>query len=78
MARACDRPSCSKCSFTRRASFEAKQLSHAAYERIRNPQHSDTELDELQEFQRKVCAKIPIPPGATDIDRLSPRKDRDG
>ena len=63
--------------FHTQASFEAKQLSHAAYERIRNPQTSDAELPELEDFQRKVCAKIPIPPGATDIAYL-PRKERDG
>jgi hypothetical protein len=63
--------------FHTQASYEAKQLSHAAYERIRNPQTSDAELPELEDFQRKVCAKIPIPPGAPDIAYL-PRKDRDG
>jgi hypothetical protein len=63
--------------FHTQASYEAKQLSHAAYERIRNPQTSDAELPELEDFQRMVCAKIPIPPGATDIAYL-PRKDRDG
>jgi hypothetical protein len=63
--------------FHTQASYEAKQLSHSAYERIRNPQTSDTELPELEDFQRKVCAKIPTPPGATDIAYL-PRKDRDG
>jgi hypothetical protein len=63
--------------FHTQASFEAKQLSHAAYERIRIPQTSDAELPELEDFQRQVCAKIPIPPGATDIAYL-PRKDRDG
>jgi hypothetical protein len=63
--------------FHTQASFEAKQLSHAAYERIRNPQTSDAELPELEDFQRKVCTKIPIPPGATDIAYL-PRKERDG
>lgn len=63
--------------FHTQASYEAKQLSHAAYERIRNPQTSDAELPELEDFQRKVCAKILIPPGAKDIAYL-PRKDRDG
>jgi hypothetical protein len=63
--------------FHTQASYEAKQLSHAAYERIRNPQTSDAELPEVEDFQRKVCAKIPTPPGATDIAYL-PRKDRDG
>ncbi|MFZ0754678.1 MAG: hypothetical protein WAN00_13015 [Trebonia sp.] len=63
--------------FHTQASYEAKQLSHSAYERIRNPQTSDAELPELEDFQRKVCAKILIPPGAKDIAYL-PRKDRDG
>jgi hypothetical protein len=63
--------------FHTQASFEAKQLSHAAYERIRNPQTSDAELQELEDFQRQVCGKIPIPPDATEIAYL-PRKERDG
>lgn len=63
--------------FHTRASFEAKQLSHAAYERIRNPETSDAELQELENFQRKVCVAIPIPSGATEIAYL-PRKERDG
>jgi hypothetical protein len=58
------------------ASFEAKQLSHVAYERIRNPQTPAAELDELEDFQRQVCAKIPIPPGSTEIT-YDPRKERD-
>jgi hypothetical protein len=63
--------------FHTQASFEAKQLTHDAYERIRNPQTSETELDELEDFQRQVCTKIPIPPGATEIGN-HPRKERDG
>jgi hypothetical protein len=59
------------------ASFEAKQLTHAAYERLRNPATSDSERDELQEFQRKASAEIPIPPSVTDIEDYSPEK-RDG
>jgi hypothetical protein len=58
------------------ASFEAKQLTHRAYERIRNPQTSDAELDELEDFQRQACGKIPIPPGAAEID-APVRKERD-
>ena len=62
--------------FHTRASFEAKQLSHAAYERIRNPQTPAAELDELEDFQRRVCAKVPLPPGRTEIT-YAPRKERD-
>jgi hypothetical protein len=63
--------------FHTRASFEAKQLTHGAYERIRNPQTSDAEMDELEDFQRQACSKIPIPPGATEIGAPA-RKERDG
>jgi hypothetical protein len=59
------------------ASFEAKQLTHEAYERIRNSRVSDAELDELEVFQRQVCSQIPIPPGAGEI-RATPRKELDG
>jgi hypothetical protein len=58
------------------ASFETKQLTHAAYERIRNPQTSDAELEELEDFQRQVGAKIAVPAGATEIQDY-PRKERD-
>jgi hypothetical protein len=63
--------------FHTQASFEAKQLTHGAYERIRNPQTSDAEMDELEDFQRQACGKIPIPPGAAEIGAPT-RKERDG
>ena len=56
--------------FHTRASFEAKQLTHAAYERLRNSLTPDIERDELQEFQRKVSAEIPIPPRVAGIEEL--------
>lgn len=59
------------------ASFEAKQLTHAAYERIRTLKTSDREVDELEHFQRQVCAKIPVPPGASAILEY-PRREHDG
>ena len=62
--------------FHTRASFEAKQLTHEAYERIRNPQISGAELERLENFQRQVCAKIPIPPDAAGIDYR--RREHDG
>ena len=55
-------------------SFEAKQLTHEAYERIRNPVTAPAELRELRQFQRDVCAVLPIPPRteeASDIRRRS-------
>jgi len=63
--------------FHTRASFEAKQLTHRAYERLRNPSTSDTERAELQEFQRKASEEIPVPPRVTDIEDYSPEQ-RDG
>lgn len=63
--------------FHTRASFEAKQLTHAAYERLRNPVTSDHERAELQAFQRHVSAEIPMPTGVTSIEEYSPER-RDG
>jgi hypothetical protein len=63
--------------FHTRASFEAKQLSHDAYERIRSLQTAELELDELRDFQCLVCDNIPIPLGASEIDD-PPRKEHDG
>jgi len=48
-------------------SFEAKQLTHTAYERIRSPTASDQERDELYEFQSEVSASIPVPTDSPTI-----------
>jgi hypothetical protein len=54
--------------FHTRISFEAKQLTHDAYERIRSAQRPDKfELMVLEAFQEKVTAEVPVPPGAADI-----------
>jgi hypothetical protein len=53
--------------FHTQTSFEAKQLTHATYERLRSAQTDDTEREELLGLQRQVCAKIPIPPGVAGI-----------
>ncbi len=50
-------------------SFDAKQLTHAAYERARNPLTTSAEHSELRRFQREVTAQIPIPPDSDDISR---------
>jgi hypothetical protein len=57
--------------FHTQASYEAKQLTHAAYERIRDPGTPDVEVDRLRAFQREVFDNVPIPPNAADISRLS-------
>ncbi len=63
--------------FHTRISFEAKELTHKAYERIRGKAATDTERSELKAFQRQVCAMIPRPPGATEIEDYPPER-RDG
>jgi hypothetical protein len=63
--------------FHTRASFEAKELTHIAYERLRNPMTSDHERDDLQSFQRLVSGKVSVPLGVTEIEDYAPEK-RDG
>jgi hypothetical protein len=53
--------------FHTRASLEAKELTHKAYERIRTTAQ-DEERAELKEFQRRVNSMIPIPPDVADIE----------
>ncbi len=48
-------------------SFEAKQLTHDAYERLSTKQADMFEELVLEAFQRKVAADVPVPTGATDI-----------
>jgi len=53
--------------FHTRISFEAKQLTHGAYERLRTRQPDKFEQMVLEAFQKKVAADVPVPRGATDI-----------
>ena len=53
--------------FHTRISFEGKQLTHDAYERIRTQKADEFEKMVLKAFQGKVSAEIPVPPGAADI-----------
>jgi hypothetical protein len=48
-------------------SFEAKQLTHKAYERLRSKSTGPEERPALEEFQSRVSSFIPIPDGATSI-----------
>ena len=48
--------------FHTRESYHAKQeVSHEAYERIRNPLTSRAERAELQSFKREVSSWVPVP-----------------
>jgi hypothetical protein len=53
--------------FHTQASFEAKQETHEAYERLRTLPEDSDEVRELRAYQREVNSKIPVPPGAQDI-----------
>ena len=53
--------------FHTRISFEAKQLTHGAYERLRSEQADSFEELVLEAFQKKVTAEVPVPPGADGI-----------
>jgi hypothetical protein len=53
--------------FHTQASCEAKEDTHAAYERLRMLSANHEEVRELRAYQRAVTAKIPIPPGAPDV-----------
>jgi hypothetical protein len=53
--------------FHTQASYEAKQETHWAYERLRHPKASKAEQEQMSMYQREVTARIPVPPGATEI-----------
>jgi hypothetical protein len=53
--------------FHTRISFEAKQLTHPAYERLRTKQADVFEELVLEAFQKKVTADVPVPHGAAEI-----------
>ena len=53
--------------FHTQESLDAKELTHSAYERIRDTKTPPDEIRRLKEYQRDVCAGIMIPPGATEI-----------
>jgi len=60
--------------FHTRISYEAKQLTHDAYERLRaEPKPDKFEQMVLEAFQKKVTSEVPIPPGATDFPDHSRR-----
>ena len=54
-------------------SFEAKQLTHDAYKRLRSHQADKFEELVLEAFQKKVAADVPVPLGATDIPHYQQR-----
>jgi hypothetical protein len=53
--------------FHTQASLDAKEETHWAYEKLRVGVPTPADQRELEDFQRRITADIPIPPGATDI-----------
>ena len=49
------------------ASWEAKQKTHDAYEKIDDPSTPIEETERLRAYQRAVCSMVPIPPGALEM-----------
>lgn len=49
------------------ASWEAKQLSHEAYEKIADPQTTAIERERLRAFQTEVSSRVDVPGGVYDI-----------
>lgn len=60
--------------FHTQASFEAKQLTHKAYERLRSPLTSEDEEQALESYQRAACVNIPGVPGADGIENYRPER----
>jgi hypothetical protein len=58
-------------------SREAKELTHKAYERLRDPLTSKAEESALEDYQRRVNALIRLPPEVFTIEDYPPEK-RDG
>jgi hypothetical protein len=61
--------------FHTRISFEAKQITHDSYERLRSGQPDPFEHMVLEAFQAKVAVAVSIPPGAADIPEY-PQRDQ--
>lgn len=53
--------------FHTRSSFEAKQETHAAYERLRVLPEDHEEVHALRAYQQEVTATIPVPPQAPEV-----------
>jgi hypothetical protein len=63
--------------FHTQESREAKELTHEAYERLRDPLTSESEATALEQYQRRVNALISVPSDVFAIEDYPPEK-RDG
>jgi hypothetical protein len=53
--------------FHTQASLDAKEETHWAYEKLRAGVPTPAEQRELEDYQKRITARVPIPPGAQDI-----------
>ena len=53
--------------FHTQESWEAKQQTHDAYERMKDPRTPSAEVKTLREYQKQISQAVEIPPGAPDI-----------
>ena len=53
--------------FHTQASLDAKEETHWAYEKLRVGVPTPAEQRELEDYQKRVTARVPVPPGAQDI-----------
>jgi hypothetical protein len=53
--------------FHTQASLDAKEETHWAYEKLRAGVPTPAEQRELEDYQKRMTARVPIPPGAQDI-----------
>jgi len=53
--------------FHTQESWEAKQQTHGAYKRMKDPRTPPAEVTRLREFQRQISEGVAIPPRASDI-----------
>jgi hypothetical protein len=53
--------------FHTQASLDAKEETHWAYEKLRVGVPTSAEQHELEDYQKRITARIPVPPGAQDI-----------
>jgi hypothetical protein len=55
-------------------SREAKEMTHGAYERLRDPLISEVEEDAMNDYQRRVNGFVRIPPDVSAIENYPPEK----
>jgi hypothetical protein len=53
--------------FHTHASWDAKQKTHLAYERLADPKTGPEERERLDAYQKEITASVPVPPGALEI-----------